>query len=575
MGATEGRSVGDEARADLPADDEEFSAEDEALLGEIRDFFVAFLKAVRAAQLYVEGNPLLHQFVEDLRSRLKNLWARLPSLNLTIYENEIRWCGRPIYTEEVENKENLAFQFYRDGIRRLELHPGVEGEELQQLLDLLRFARHMKDDEEDLLTLIWYRDFVHIRYEYVDVLGDEPPLPEIRSPEADTQLPVLPELELSPALETPTLREDFEPALYFLGEQEVSQLREELKKEWDRPLKREVMAAFLDQFEVGDQDRRYEVANIIRQMLPQFLAVGEFSQVGWILDELRSIAEHNADPAVGVQVDDILGELSEPAAVQQLVRLLDDASVELEADTLHKMLGALRPEAVVVLLQSLPSLTREKTRRQLLATVERLVAEDPERITELLASKDSIVAGEAATIAGRLKLTETTGAIAILLKRSDAAVRVAAVDALGSMMSLLSGDALIQALDDSVRDVRVGAARSLALLKYGPGADELERHIRDSSLWKGDLSEQRAFFEAFGQAAGIGAIRLLARILNGRRFLWIRYPGPTRACAARALGLIASDDAARALEAGASDSDMMVRTAVLTAQKRMQAGGGA
>lgn len=566
--------MGDEARTDLPVYDEGFSAADEELLGEIRDFFVAFMKSVRASQLYVQGNPLLHRFVEDLRTRLESLWASLPSLNLTIYENEIRWCERAVYTEDVENKENLAFQFYRDGIRRLELQPGVEGEELQQLLDVVRLARQMKDDEEDLLTLIWYRDFSHIRYEYVDVLGDDPPLPEIRSPtEAGSQLPTLPNLELTPELETPTMREDFEPALYFLGEKEVSQLRNELKQEWDRSVKRDVMAAFLDQFEMGEQDR-HEVASIIRRMLPQFLAEGKFSQVGWILDELRGIADLNSDPAVGAQVEDILAELSEPAAVEQLVRLLDDASVDVEADTLVTMLSALRPAAVVLLLQSLPSLTRDATRRRLLATIERLVSEDPVRIMELLVSTDPVVAGEAAKIAARLKLTETAGEIAMLLKRSDAAVRVAAVEALGSLMSLVSGDALIQALDDEVRDVRVGAARALALLKYGPGADELERHIRDSSLWKGDLSEQRAFFEAFGQAAGDDAVQLLSRILSGRRFLWIRYPGPARACAARALGLIASDDAAQALEAGASDSDLMVRTAVQTAQKQMRAGGG-
>ena len=53
-----------------PALDEEVDEEELALASEMKDFFVAFLKTVRSAQLYVQGNPLLHQFMEDLGSRL-------------------------------------------------------------------------------------------------------------------------------------------------------------------------------------------------------------------------------------------------------------------------------------------------------------------------------------------------------------------------------------------------------------------------------------------------------------------------------------------------------------------------
>ncbi|MGD2216315.1 MAG: HEAT repeat domain-containing protein [Gemmatimonadales bacterium] len=543
-------------------------ADDGGLDTEVREFLTAFVKTVRAAQLYVQGNPLLHQFIEDLKRRLSAIWDRVPSLKLTIYESEIRWLDSKVYQEKLGGQDNLAFNLYRDGIRRVELLPGVEDDELRQFIDVLRLAKTLKEDEDDLLTLLWNCDFSLIRYEYVDVLGDEPPVPTPDLSQADDTLPALPELELSPELQTPTLREDFEPSLYFLDEADVAHLQQELHREWDRPVTQDVTIAILDQYELGDEERRAEVVDILRQMLPRVLAEGDFSKASFIVGELKGIAVKKQDePSILQEVDAIIGELSEPIVLEQLVKILEDGTVDPNSEALATLLGALKPQAIVVLIQALPLVARKEAREQLLATLDRLASMNPKLMPGLVAAEDPRVAAEAAKIAGRLKMSGTAEPIAKLLKRPEQEVRVAAVEALVALRTSMAGGPLMAALTDGSRDVRVAAAKGIAKLKYSPGAQQLEAFIKGNELRKRDLTEQLAFFEAYARAAGDKGTRLLARMLNGRRFLWFKYPSPLRACAARALGLVGGREAEQELNVAEFDSDPMVLSAVHAARR--------
>jgi HEAT repeat protein len=562
--------LGSELDADLETD----AGPDEGGLDtEIRDFFTAFVKTVRAAQLYVQGNPLLHQFIADLHARLGQIWDRVPTLSFTIHESEIRWLDSVVYKEKLAGQDNLAFQLYRDGIRRIELQPGVEDEELRGFIDVLRLSKTLKEDEDDLLTLMWNCDFQCIRYEYVDVLGDEPPVPTPNlEEEAGTELPALPELELSPELQSPTLREDFEPSLYFLDEADVSHLQQELRREWERPVKRDVVVALLDQYETGEETRCAEVMEIMRELLPRVLAEGMFSDAAYIVQELQTVAKKRRDtPDIEGQVAEIINELSQPIVLEQLVRILEDGSVDPNSEDLATLLRALNPEAIGTLMQAVPLVVRKEARGQLLATLDRLASMNPRLMVGLIKSGDARVASESARIAGRLKMAGTSEAISSLLKRNEPEVRLAGVEALVAMRTSVAGQPLLAALKDDNRDVRVAAARGLASLKYSPGTSQLEGHVTSGELKSRDMTEQRAFFEAYARAAGSKSVKLLSRMLNGRRFLWMKYPSPIRACAARALGLVGGQEAELELNVAEHSKDPMVLSAVHAARREPEA----
>jgi HEAT repeat protein len=303
-------------------------------------------------------------------------------------------------------------------------------------------------------------------------------------------------------------------------------------------------------------------------MLPRVLAEGNFGDAAFIINELKGISEKHDEPVIAENVDQIVSELSQPLVVHQLVRVLEDGSIDPEGDELAILLNSLKPEAIEILIQGVSTVTRASAREQLLGTLDRLASMSPDMMSRLVRSEDPRIAAEAAKIAARLKMSGAAEAIVGLLRRPSAEVRLAAVEALVALRTSIAGAPLIKALEDDNRDVRVAAARGLSELKYGPGGKKLEEHVIGKELMKRDLTEQVAFFEAYALTAGDEGTRLLAKMLNGRRFLWVKYPSKMRACAARALGIVGGAEAADALTAAERDKDAMVLSAVHATRKQ-------
>ena len=80
-----------------------------------------------------------------------------------------------------------------------------------------------------------------------------------------------------------------------------------------------------------------------------------------------------------------------------------------------------------------------------------------------------------------------------------------------------------------------------------------------------DLGEKMAVFETYGTLCGDAGVPDLDGVLNSKGMLGSKEPAELRACAARALGLIATPLAVEALQRAAADKDVIVRSAVTRA----------
>ncbi|MBI4513762.1 MAG: hypothetical protein HY702_06590, partial [Gemmatimonadetes bacterium] len=383
-------------------------------------------------------------------------------------------------------------------------------------------------------------------------------------------LPNIPGLELSAGVAMPTLREDFQPTLYFLDETDLAYLQREVRLEWERDVRRDVVTGLLDQLEAGEEEFWPEALASLKDLLPRLLATGDFVTAGLMLVELDAIAGKRSE--LRAEVDRFLEEASEPDVLGELVRTLEDGSVNPSGEGLASFLGALRPSAIPILMRAVADVQRHEARVQLMEALERLAAAHHDRVIKLLTSPDPVVVTEAVRMAGRLAIADAAPHLAALLDREENEVRVVAVEALATLKSSVSGETLLRALADSDRTVRLAAARGLAALAYAPGAGPLARWVTGRSLRKRDLTEQLAYFEAYARAAGEEAVATLEQLLFKRRWWGGRQLPSVRACAARALGLIESPAATAALARAEGDRDPMVRSAVQAARRGRRAG---
>ncbi|HEX2188443.1 MAG TPA: hypothetical protein VHG51_06065 [Longimicrobiaceae bacterium] len=531
-------------------------AEREAVQELVRDLG----RSLRVHLLYEGNNPAVDRFVESLRGRMAGLWEHLGRVSLQVEEKEVLWAGEPVYRGETR-AEDLAFLLYRDGVRELTFLPGFEVEELAAFLDVLVRVQRLKEDEDDLLTLLWARDWKGLRYRYVEALPEGVALPE---PSGAPPRPVEPPREAEPTLVSTVSRDDFREALYFLDEADLRRLDAEVRREQQRDLWSDVLSGLFDRLEDGAPARQEQIVRILGDVLPTLLAAGSLARAAGLLRELVAIATRPGALAPGAlrAVRDLFERLAGSETVEELIRTVEEAPGPEALEGLVSLLSFFPPSTLPSLLRAAEASSLEGVRAAVLDAAERLAGNGGERLLPLLAHEDARIAAGAARVSGRRGLAAAAPEVARQLSRPELPLRLVAVETLLALRNPVAAHALQAALGDGERDVRIAAARALAAMRYTPARQALDAAIQSKRLAEADRTERVAFFEAFGAVADEDGVASLDRVLNGKSWLGRRETAETRACAALALGRSALPSARRALTAAASDTDPVVRSAV-------------
>jgi len=528
-------------------------------------------KAARAHQLYLPNNPIYRRAIENLRAGFPPIWAEVDELTLTITESEIRWFDTPV-AGEAGNKsaDNLAWLFYKDGVRELTFIKGFEEAEVIKFLALIQRARKGSPDEDDLVTMLWESDLSFVRYGYVDLLqeggvgelADGGEMQPVGAGEVQRNMREAAEESRASGIINIA---DFDATLYFLDDREIEYLHTELKREYDRDLRVSVASVLMDIFEAQqDADIRKEVLENVHTLMVYLLTAEHLSGVAYLLREVQV----TVDRATGVtdqhrqQLVQLAERLSAPEALSQLLQALDETPTLPAESELGEVFEQLRPAGLSTVFLWLSKTQNEALRPLLQAAAGRLAGANTSELVRLITAKELEVATEAIRMAGALKTQAAVMALARILGDTNVEMRRLAAQALAEIGSPGAMQALDRAIDDSDRDVRVAAVRAMTARAYRPALARLEGVVKGKRVREADLTEKMAFFEGYGALCGDGGIAHLDSVLNGKGFLGRREDSEVRACAAIALGRVGTPKAIDTLRKAATEKDIVVRNAV-------------
>ena len=563
------------------------TAAQEAGRAVVEDLMQVLVKGLRALQLYLPNNPIYQKAVENIQTAFEPVWGECAELNLLVTESEFKWEDAVVLSQR-DKAESVPWILFKDGIRFLTLSPGIEDEEIVRLLDVMHKARGLTDDSaDDLLTLLWEQDFQHVRYVTIEVggsgedegiptlgkAGSGPGGPEGKSSEElknqvaeDASQP-----EPSPSIVS---MDDFDATLYFLDDDEVKYLEAEVEREYDQDLRWHVLTLVFDRLELQTfTAARSELISIVEDFIPYLLGAGDFRSVAYILGEMKVVLERARElvPEHRSQLEQMPARLSEPDAVGQLVQSLDEAVVYPTEDELASLFGELRAEALESVLEWLPQLSNQRVRELLERAAYRLVQDHPDQVAKTLESDDEVVLLSIVKLISDLKLSTFVPALGGLLGNNSAVVRSGAASALAAVASPGAMQQLEKAIDDSDRDVRIAAVRVLSESGHRGAFGKIDAAVRGKTLKHADLTEKKAFFQAYGTLAGAEGLATLRPLLRGKGLFRRKADAGTRACAALALGQIGGEEARELLDAGTRDEkDPLVRNAINGALREMK-----
>lgn len=537
-------------------------------------------KAARAQQLYLPNNPIYKNATDTLRAGFAPVWQEeIEELQLVIMESEIRWFDTVVAGGGSEaagggkSTDNLAWLFYKDGVRELTMTRGFEDTEVARFLQLIQRARKGSADEDDLVTMLWEADFTFLKYKYVDLLQEGMGGELVDGSEATPVSPsdvhratreAVAESQTSGFVKM----SDFDATLYFLDEREIDYLQTEIEREYKQDLRANIVGVLFDIFEAQEPATvRSEVIDHLETVMVYMLTYGHFRGVAHLLREAQVALTRSSAlvPEHRARLQELPARLSGPDALSQLLQALDETPTLPPGDELSELFDQLRPSGLATVLQWTAKIRNEKLRPLLEAAANRLAGANTAELVRLVQSTDLEVSSEAIRRAGSLKAQAAVLPLSKILGDPEASRRLLAVTALAEIASPGALQALERVVEDSDRDVRIAGVRAMTTHNYRPVVVRLEGVVKGKAIRDADLTEKMAFFEAYGSLCGDGGISQLDSMLNSKGFLGRREDPEIRACAAIALGRIGSGRAMETLRKAAAEKDIVVRNAVTRA----------
>lgn len=574
----------------------------------VEDAFRIFDKAIKAHQLYLPNNPTHQKAMLAAKTAIAPLWQHMGSLVLQVTDTELKWYGVAVNSHPEKGGDSLPWLLFKDGLRELMLLPGFEDEEMERFLAIIPKVRHAQAHQDDLLTLLWEQDFQCLKYRYIELNDPSAPLdpnaepgrwpaPAGKSFEPPTQAIAEAKAEVDEGQEEAkdakagdgakppkpagiVSMDDFDSTLYFLDPNEIEYLRQETEREYGLDLRKLVLQALLDIFELQvDPLVREEVAGDLEALVIHMLAAGQFSNVAYLLKEIEGTMQRAREvrPQERERLGKLADRLSHPDALSQMIQALEESSRLPAKDDLTQLFAQLKPTALGTILDHIDRSQNVELRPLLEASAERLAQSNTTELVRLVKDAKTSVAREAIRRAGAMRTAAAVPSLGeVLAGGAERPIRAACVTALMDIGTAGALSALEAALTDPERDIRLTVIRALTARTHRPALQKVQAIVTSGATKEMDRTERIALFEYYGTIAGDSAISTLDPILNPKTGIFAKREEPElRACAAIALGRINSDASRATLQKAANDKDVVVRNAVARALRGPSAGGAA
>jgi hypothetical protein len=514
----------------------------------VADWIQALVRTMKAMRMYLPNNPTLHKFQGDLEGRTWSMLKEIGDITLTVQQFDFLFENYSVY-HNAAREESLAFRFYGDGVRELTIKEGMEPSELRAFLDVLRRANDASA-QDDVVTLLWERDFRHIEYVYIpledladeskgrvayededdttasgpgipwpvgdDLAGDPPPA-EAAAPEAAATVASLERSDdWAPAVIVATQWDESAGIQFLLNEEETVALQKEIEKEEARPLGEEVLEIVAVILESEEEPAGFlESAIAFQRFIELAIEEADFPRANALLARLKSVAARKAEQRaefVGL-AEQVIREIGRPSFLGQAAPTLN-GHPEIEPGVLTNFLVQLGSSAAPAICDLLGQVNHVKHRRALCEALAISCKDDVEVLIQRLSDSRWYVIRNIVFVLGRIAHQGVERALDRALHHEDVRVRREAVRALGKIESPTSRAYLISAFRDPDSGVRVQAAMTLAAKRDDRAAQSILGVLQAPEFARRDSNERQSFFEALGRSGSDALVPKLDTMLS-------------------------------------------------------------
>lgn len=543
---------------------------------EVKDIILTLLKTKKALRMYLPNNPIYVNALTELYWRFKSFFKTNENLTLRFRQNEILFEDTIVYSNP-EKDDNLALFFFKDGIRELTLKNGLTQDELLGFIKIINldFEKEVLDD--DLVTLLWERDFEHIYY-VVDeeFLTDENIDVDVIAKEMKTRTAIQGDLRRAyedAQIETIKIHETA-GEVFSLTEEDLKGLQRYFERDVSENRTIKVIDII---FEILFQEKDYEgfsgVVNSLEGAIEFFINVGDFKNGLTLLEKLKDLSRK----------DDILNEKArgrlkmavvnagKEGNIKEIGTILDKEDAIFDEDAAISYLKLLDKISITPLCHLLSELKNIKGRRIVTEALVTLGRGDIKTLAKHLEDPRWYFVRNIIHILGRISDKSAIEPLGRVLSHEDIRVRREAVRSLGMIGGPQARDLLITALKDNDSSVRTSSARALSVMKDSSAIEALITEVNKKDFLQRSPSEKKEFFHILGENGGGQVEEILIKIIRRKSIFRKSRNDEMRALAALALGIMKAKDALPYLKRALESKNRTLKEACVEAMRRIGA----
>jgi len=483
-----------------------------------------FLQTLKGFRLYEANHPLLSKFQDRLKHDFESYFSEFDSFSLQVGEHQLFYSGKVIYESE-DVKESLAFVFFKDGIREIRFFKGIEFREIIDFLQIVRKSDHVNRFEDDLVTLLWEKDFAHIAITTVD---DSTEGSAVFIPATEEEL--IKGLEYSAhgkggveekILIDENIKQTIAPKAgeglaqtFQLTPNEMIEINGETQEE-QQPEHLYVLIDHLTEIllHLGEGKEAFEnLISYYERILESLLKQKDVERMVTILMNLREIKNSLAEENQTVALRRILESSSKPHFIL-LVGEAMKSNPEMDPRPVLQYFQFLTPQAIGPLCQLLGRLESGKWRKTIIDYLTELSREDIQPLVPFLSDRNPNLVRQILSILEKINHPSTPKYLGSLVTSPDLRLREATLQLL-AQFGEKSKDLILKFLKDPQAEIRARASLLLARMAKQQAVKPLMEIILSEEFYKRDYEEKASFFRALGETGSREVIPVLQKIAS-------------------------------------------------------------
>jgi hypothetical protein len=527
-----------------------------------------FLHTTKAYRLYEAKHPMLSKYMDRLQKDFDRYFDEFDSFILQIGEHKLFYRGKVVY-ESQDVKGSLAFLFFKDGIREIQFFKGLEFREVVDFLDIVRKSDFINRSEDDLVTLIWEKDFSHIVISTADEFLEEgisfvPATIEDLSKgleykgfgeegfEGKAKEEAEEGEEEAHELVTGGLRQ----ALNLSPEQSLVQACQptpdemgEIERKVQQEEEEEYIYVLIDNLieillHLGEEMDAYEnMISYFERAIESLLEQKKLGKAVAILQNLNDAMESIAMKDKQIfAIRRIVENFSSSRPIELLGKVMK-GNGEVESELILQCFSLLTKQAVEPLCHLLGELDSGKWRKVVCDHLAELCREDIQPLSKFLSDRNTLLICHILYILGEIGHPSTVKYLKSLVVHEDPKVREETLQVL-SKLGEKGKDLMLKFLGDSLAGIRGKASLSLARIAKNEAVKPLLDIILSENFYKRDFNEKASFFRALAETGSKETIPILEKIAKKRRWFQKAKWGEMRLCASNTLKIMVAHEEA-------------------------------